>query len=463
MRRGLFLRAAALLLASPALSAGAWAQEATFDPAVIRGDLDAIWEALLDVGAQPFRTSDRAAVEGLYRRARAGIAAPMTMREAWLAISPVLGALNDGHVGLIFGDLLNAAVYRFPLHLAIDDAGYLIVYSDRTKTLVPGSRVLSVEGVPAQRFVDATLQAYGGQTKALQYSRVIGAGAWTAIALFGDRSAYHVHWMDASDSAHDTILAATAAATTSFTHRAPYTFSTLHDGRTGYIDYRACEDPERFASFLAATFATIKTFGIDALIIDVRQNGGGDSDLNDALWTYASDKPFKQFGGTIEKSCERIKREYGKEKYVAIYGEAAWNAPNGTMFYSNSDPNAGLVEPKPLATRFNGPVYLLISTQTFSAAMSCALAAKDYGLATIVGEETGEPVNTTGEVYTMKTPGLGLQAFLTTKVFLAPKPHPDRQGVIPDVAVTITPTDLAAGRDPILARALELVAQGRGS
>jgi C-terminal processing protease CtpA/Prc len=90
--------------------------------------------------------------------------------------------------------------------------------------------------------------------------------------------------------------------------------------------------------------------------------------------------------------------------------------------------------------------------------MTCALAAKDYGLATIVGEETGEPAVSTGEVYALTTPGLGLRAYLTTKVFLAPKPHPNGQGVVPDVAVSSTPADAAAGRDPVMTRVLAMIA-----
>ena len=90
--------------------------------------------------------------------------------------------------------------------------------------------------------------------------------------------------------------------------------------------------------------------------------------------------------------------------------------------------------------------------------MSCAVAAKDYGLATVVGEETGEPVSSTGEIYTEVTPGTGLRAYLTTKVFLAPKPQPADQGVVPDVPVATTIADVAAGRDPVLERVLALVA-----
>ncbi len=194
-----------------------------------------------------------------------------------------------------------------------------------------------------------------------------------------------------------------------------------------------------------------------AVVIDVRSNGGGDSSLNDVLWTYVSTKPFKQFGGEIVKACERLKREYGRDRYIEIYGSDAWLRRDGTMLRRGADPNEELIVPGPLDVRFTGPVYLLISTQTFSSAMACALAAKDYGLATIVGEETGEPVMSTGEIYTYTTPTIGLRAYLTTTVFLPPKPQPAGQGVIPDVIVTTEISDSEAGRDPVLERVFAMI------
>ncbi len=152
----------------------------------------------------------------------------------------------------------------------------------------------------------------------------------------------------------------------------------------------------------------------------------------------------------MEKSSDRLKREYGHDQYVAIYGDKAWNAANGVVIEGRAKPDEDLIVPESLPVRYDGPVYLLISTRTFSSAMSCALAAKDYGLATIVGEETGEPVNSTGEVYTLTTPSIGLRAYLTTKVFFPPKPQPIGQGVLPDVSISATPEDRAAERNPAL-------------
>jgi Peptidase family S41 len=463
MIRSKFIRMASLLAAAPLLGVDSQPDDPTFSPSVIQSDIDAIWKTLIDIGAQPFRTSDRAAVEALYNQIRASVTSPMTVREAWVAISPLLGALNDGHVGLGFPTALNKAPLRFPLFFSLGDDRSLILHKDRTKTIPIGSTIVSIDGVPAARFTQLTLAAFGGQTQLLWQTRVTAAGAWTAVALFGDRPSYKVRWIDpAGGATHEADVTSTASPSPTASKPAPYTYATLRNGTVGYIDYLSCEDLPRFRTFLDSTFTQIEAAPIKALIIDIRRNAGGSSNLNDLLWTYVTTKPFKQFGGVIAKSCDRLKREYGQDLYVKMYGDRAWRAPNGTIVTSGADPGADLIVPGPLPIRFSGPVYLLISAGTFSSAMSCALAAKDYGLATIVGQETGEPVNSTGEVYTETTPGLGLQAWLTTSVFLSPKPHPDRQGVMPDVPVPVTTADLAAGRDVVLERTLDLISQTDG-
>ena len=461
MNRRAFLASSAAVPVAPLLSVASAENDVRFDAELVREDLDAIWVALLDVGAEPFLTSARSTVEDRYRVARAAITSAMTTREAWLAIAPVLGALNDGHVGLGFPDPLNAAPRRFPLRFALSDDDALVVATDRTNTIPVNSRIVSVNDISAEQYRDVTLTAFGGQTRALHRSRVSGSGAWTSTALFGVGPTYDVRWVTPHGSRHagriPVVPAETATHTGASHARDPYTYRRLRNDTVGFIDYRSCEDLPRFKRFLETTFRDIRAKPVRAVVIDVRSNGGGDSSLNDVLWTYVSTKPFKQFGGEIVKACERLKREYGRDRYIEIYGSDAWLRRDGTMLRRGADPNEELIVPGPLDVRFTGPVYLLISTQTFSSAMACALAAKDYGLATIVGEETGEPVMSTGEIYTYTTPTIGLRAYLTTTVFLPPKPQPAGQGVIPDVIVTTEISDSEAGRDPVLERVFAMI------
>jgi len=457
--RGRFVKIAAAIVATPSVIAASDDREPLYRAQAIRDDLDFLWSALIDVGVEPFAATDRAIVEQMYRDTQRSIASDMTIRQAYLAIAPVLGALNDGHVGLGFPDPLNDAPHRFPLRFALTDGtDELVVARDRTGTIPIGSRIISVSGIPAENFVRTALSVNGGQTTALHRSRVTTSGAWPAVALFGARTAYDVVWAS-PDGARQTASIESGPSTSVTPPTPPYTYRTLHDGKIGFIDYVRCEDHDGVLQFIQTTCMAIHDAPVEALIIDVRRNGGGDSNVGTELWVNLSTKAFKQFGGMRVKSCDRLKSLYGRERYVSIYGQKAWDAPNGTIISYVSGPDKDLIvhpdDGDP--AWYKGPIYLLIGTNTFSSAMQFALAAKDYGLATIVGEETGEPVIGTGEVFAATTPNLGLRAYLTTKVFLPPKPHPPRQGVVPDVIVPTTLADQAANRDPVLDEALRRI------
>ena len=148
---------------------------------------------------------------------------------------------------------------------------------------------------------------------------------------------------------------------------------------------------------------------------------------------------------------------------MRLYGERAWAAADGAVLREGAGAEVGLVTPGPPPVRFTGPVFLMISAATFSSGMSCALAAKDYGLATLIGQETGEPASGTGELYAFVTPNLRLPAYLTTKVFLAPKPHPATEGVIPDVTVPLPEESAPPGADAVLERTLALISARAGA
>jgi len=176
------------------------------------------------------------------------------------------------------------------------------------------------------------------------------------------------------------------------------------------------------------------------------------------MWRCLSSKPLKQFGGAICKSSTLLKRRSGYERYLSLYGSEAWEASNGDIIRdTNGGPNGNLISPAAPANRFTGSVYLLISAGTFSSGMNCAVAAKDYGLATIVGEETGEPVVSAGEIFAFNTPNVGLNVFVPTKLFEGPKPHPPNQCVLPDIHVPASAADKVAKRDPVFERTLALI------
>jgi C-terminal processing protease CtpA/Prc len=208
------------------------------------------------------------------------------------------------------------------------------------------------------------------------------------------------------------------------------------------------------SAFCSETFARIRREDTRALIVDVRDNGGGNSGVSDVLFPYLTAQPYAQFGAFEMRISDRLKREYGREKFSAIYNFGGWTAPDGSILRY---PGGRLTTPRREPLRFAGPIYVLLGTNTFSSAMNFATAVKDFRIATLVGQETGEPVVSTGEIYRTAAPNSGCGAFFSTKLFFGPKPHPEGQGVVPDIVVPTTLGDRIAGRDPVMEKALALI------
>ena len=93
--------------------------------------------------------------------------------------------------------------------------------------------------------------------------------------------------------------------------------------------------------------------------------------------------------------------------------------------------------------RYNGKVCVLTGPNTFSSANMLANAIKDYQLATIIGEATGESCNDYGELYWNQLPNTGLTFYTCSKQFIrangdAADPNP----VFPDIEVKQSPNSL---------------------
>jgi C-terminal processing protease CtpA/Prc len=431
---------------------GAANGRAVISPAELRHDLDQLWNTLLAVGVYPFATSKREAVASRYREIRDALVEPMDALSFVLRISPLFGALNDGHAGVRPNEAFMDEL-AVPVRCTVAGAD-TIVLASHGDVVEPGSVLVSLADVPAARVRDLTLAGWGGQTERLRIERFASASRIVATILANDPERYNVRWTTPAGVAkHATLPRAAIAMPWSRSPVGPYTFRTAGDGAIGVIDYRLCVGLSSFQTFLRQTFGLIRSNRIRAVVVDIRNNSGGDSDVSNELWKYLTSKTFTQFGPIVMRSSDYLKALYGKSKYVDIYGIETWDAPDGTLItYSQS--KIGFISPEPNALRFTGPVALLIGPRTFSSALDCALAAKAYGLATIIGEETSEPAATTGELFEMSTRFAGITGSFTTKYFTPPKPMPPGRGVVPDIEVKTSLSDTIAGRDPVLDRAI---------
>ncbi|MFC1529677.1 S41 family peptidase, partial [Gemmatimonadota bacterium] len=250
---------------------------------------------------------------------------------------------------------------------------------------------------------------------------------------------------------------------------APWAFQRLEEGRIGYLDFRSFSDPDGFARFLEEMFSDISNDPVEALIIDLRLNGGGNSRLGDMLLGYLTGEPWIQVARMDIKMSRQIKAYYrsgiprifrwAPGFLVALANRGVrqmFSARTGEIVSFHTEPS----HPPDNPLRYNGKVYVLTGPRTFSSATMFATTVKDHGFATLVGEETGGLASHFGDVYTFYLPHTRLRLGVSHKFFLRPSREDDGRGCLPDVEVITTPDDRAAGRDPVLERTLGMIPPG---
>jgi hypothetical protein len=170
-------------------------------------------------------------------------------------------------------------------------------------------------------------------------------------------------------------------------------------GNVGYLDIRAFFS----ADFVAPAYSSALNLlsGTDMLIIDLRQNGGGDPGAVAALLSHF----FAE----------------GDDRHL---NDLYWRPGNRTQEFWTI-PVTG--------ERYLKPVYVLTSAATFSGGEECAYDFQTQKRATLIGEKTAGGANP-GDAFSL---GNGFAIFIPTGRAINPitKTNWEHVGVTPDIAV----------------------------
>ena len=180
-----------------------------------------------------------------------------------------------------------------------------------------------------------------------------------------------------------------------------------------------------------------KILDSEGLVIDIRENGGGDTNHGFAIIARLIDRPCEQTSKWRAREYRPTFRAWGREQ--------GWH-----------EGHHGIIEPRG-DRPFLGPVVVLIGPKTYSAAEDFLVPLKASGRAVLIGEPTG---GSTGQP--LRIDLLGVSAGICTKW----DRFPDGTefvgiGIRPDIEVRRTKADVAAGADPALDKAVEFLRDGR--
>jgi C-terminal processing protease CtpA/Prc len=289
--------------------------------------------------------------------------------------------------------------------------------------------------------------------------------------LYGFKESFHIQYRqgEAISQAHLQGVDSQTLKTireSSFPSQPPWRYQRQKDN-IGLLTIKTFQaKAEEFQRFLGTSFKQIRKEGIEYLIIDLRGNRGGSSDLADKLLSYLSPKPFNvtpwiQIRVSRQAKDQFKQRVPGLVRWLPVQnlsprGRAVWKAKEGSVITFEEKP----VKPKAEHQRYHGKIYLLIDEGTFSTAAILADVIHRHGMGTLIGRETGGLAGCTwGEPLFFETPHCDVRFSVAAMQFQQAEALSDvnGQGVIPHFSVVNELSHTIQKNDAILEKAMTLI------
>lgn len=358
--------------------------------------------------------------------------------EYFLILQEMCAKLNDSHTNVYPPEEISNDYYGRPAikTVFIEDRVFIAdIYDEESmkKGIEPGMEISEIDGQPVNQYVEEKVIPYLSSSthqdlmiRAYEYFLFTGCKGKSEITLTLINERHKISRCKLRRLPYDEYLKVRRP-------RKTFEFKIL-TGKIAYIALRSFSDPEILKEF-ENTFTAIKDS--KALIIDIRDNGGGDSWNGYNILKYLSDKPFQ-----TSRAQTRVYRPIIRVRTK----DAAVNS--GIFDALEIIPHA---DPQKL---YKNPVIVLSGARTFSAAEDFLVAFKLMNRGKIIGGKTG---GSTGQPLFFKLPG-GCRA----RVCVKRDTFPDGKdfvgiGIIPDIEEHQTTNDFRRGRDTVLETALKYI------
>jgi len=456
-------------------------------------DVDILQRAVTQLHPGLYRYNTPAQINSAFADLREGFRLGADLRTAYLRFSEIAAKLQCGHTYANFFNQRGSIVTqvfsgqdKVPFHFRwLDDR--MVITRDLTGKglLSPGSEVISMNGVPTKHILDRLVpiaRADGNNlAKRRRYLSVEGTSKYEAFDIFYPlyfpprSSTFEVEVKQGgkvlpvkvdAESLADRLARFAASESVVKPEANPWTFRWLKPG-VAYLQmgtWALFNSRWDWRAYIAEVFQQIDAARATAIIVDLRGNEGGLA-VGDEILARLVAKPTR-----FEESQNFVRYEKAPADLVpyldtwdrSFDDRTNTSGPAERVLLANAElrplkagaTGLGLtIQPK--APKFNGSVLVLVDSANSSATFLFAQQIKSCKLGTLIGETTGGNLRgfNGGNFYFLRLPNSGIEIDIPLVAGFPMQPQPDG-GLHPDIKVQFTAADIAAGRDPVLQRAL---------
>lgn len=424
-----------------------------FSPDELRADFTLLTATIEHVHPDVRAITDAVAYAREKNEIRNSLDHPMTRIEFARLVSSINGMYQDGHTGLRRPqeewEMAKARETVIPLRVAFDDDGATILRAIDLPEIPEGARLVSIDGVSAADLRDWLTDRVSGEALSFRRSYAaerLAAGAWQRDL----KAPFTIKWRIPNDTSEfETVTPGVnferwESARGSLGSGA---YRLAINGEVALLVINTLDGPvDDFKSFLKSAFTSIKDQHVTSVVLDLRQNTGGDSRQGDLLQSFLSDEILPAIAEVAVKTTPEVKLRYktllpDNFRWIPLNSlvpmlRGIQSAPDNGFYRFYPDP------PTPKARWFKNPLvfkgdlYVLISQVTYSSSVIFAQPFKYWRRATFIGETTGEPLRFYGDNYEFELPNTKLQASVSHKQFSLLGARDPNGGIEPDIRAT---------------------------
>jgi len=441
----------------------------------LKEDFSLLRTALEQAHPALYKFSSKSSMDSLFNAIDKSIDKEMTEAQFLTLISPVFGKIKCGHTRIYPSDnyrkyvMTSAKMFPFEIKI-IDNKLYIVKNLSADSTVKLGTEIDSINKVPASKILPELLSRTwaDGLNQTMKYKVFEQSfNIWYSI-VYGECDNFSI--VAVSPETHKTISFTVPAITMAERKkvsairtkkpidRQPIQFKLIDDlAQTAVLTVKTFS-PEIFKhngtdynKFIDSIFTIIKNKNIPKLIIDLRDNNGGDVVFMSNLFSYIADKEYNLLNYAQFKTNKPL--DYLDKDTTDFYkfitdskGNYFWKDTKDD-WYETYQPNKN---------NFKGKVYILINGGSFSSSGFFCSLFQYYKRGKIIGEEAGgsSVCNDCHDNLVLPNTKINTEIARCTFSMNLPGIKYDGHGIIPDKLVKTTLNDIINDNDSVLKYAI---------
>lgn len=463
---------------------GSFCQSKNFDVhkkysvAQILKDIDYTEKYLTKFHPDPYRYISKDSLHAFIISIKSKIDTPLTEMQIRFYIKKIVAKIGCGHTDVAASKKYTKAIAKLnrpilPLNTFIADSNKLYVLNNLSKdtTIKPGDEILSIDNRPVTNIFKTLFSVYTSDGYNETYKKQGIRYNWFKYYYsfcYGFKLEYQVklkhkdntisnYKLEAISSLKDTLILPKKDSVAILRKTKTCTYSILNDNKSiALIDINSFKG-KHWYSFFRKSFKDIKQKNIQHLVIDLRDNGGGQ--INDGLnfLSYMIHKtlylPFDRKPNLMALN-PRYKMSFASKLTPFVFSAfmPQWPKNGRLRHYFITLPKKNKA--------FNGQLYVLINGKSFSMSGVAASYLKYKANAITIGEETGGNIAGSNAVVGGKfiLPNSKIQILTPMyHIYHDIEVKNEGRGLMPDYQTHYTKDDILNGVDLDLIKVLELV------